>query len=68
MPDVLVALSQRLVRWGVLPPHKTPDSAIINIYDVVRHPACSASFHCFAGGKISCMRRHCAAWQYCMNV
>ena len=37
MPDVLVALAQRLVRWGVLPPHKTPDSAIINIYDVVSY-------------------------------
>ena len=35
MPDLLVALVKRLVRWGVLPARMAPDSAIINIYDVV---------------------------------
>ena len=38
MPDILVALAQRMVRWGVLPRAKAPDSAIINIYDVVSEP------------------------------
>ncbi len=38
MPDILVALTQRLVRWGVLPRARAPDSAIINIYDEVRGP------------------------------
>ncbi|CAK0786469.1 hypothetical protein CVIRNUC_009682 [Coccomyxa viridis] len=35
MPDLLVALVKRLVRWGVLPARMAPDSAIINIYDVI---------------------------------
>ena len=35
MPDLLVALVKRLVRWGVLPARMAPDSAIINIYDKV---------------------------------
>jgi len=39
MPLMLKALVHRLVRWGVLPTSKAPDSAIINIYDEVhRHP------------------------------
>ena len=33
MPRVLQALVRRLVRWGVLPAAKAPDSAIINIYE-----------------------------------
>lgn len=33
MPRVLQALVRRLVRWGVLPAAKPPDSAIINIYE-----------------------------------
>ena len=43
MPDLLVALVKRLVRWGVLPAKMAPDTAIINIYDEVppcRHRAC----------------------------
>lgn len=36
MPPLLMALVHRLVRWGVLPRAKAPDTAIINIYDVVR--------------------------------
>ena len=39
MPDLLVALVKRLVRWGVLPAKMAPDTAIINIYDQVP-PAC----------------------------
>ena len=35
MPDLLVALVKRLVRWGVLPAKMAPDTAIINIYDQV---------------------------------
>ena len=35
MPELLVALVKRLVRWGVLPARMAPDSAIINIYDEV---------------------------------
>jgi hypothetical protein len=35
MPGILVALTQRLVRWGVLPRAQVPDSAIVNIYDEV---------------------------------
>ena len=35
MPDLLVALVKRLVRWGVLPARMAPDTAIINIYDKV---------------------------------
>ncbi|KAL0021789.1 hypothetical protein WJX77_000694 [Trebouxia sp. C0004] len=34
MPPVLVSLCKRLVRWGILPKHKEPDTAIINVYDV----------------------------------
>ncbi|BDA48977.1 probable RNA demethylase ALKBH5 at C-terminar half [Coccomyxa sp. Obi] len=34
MPPLLMALVHRLVRWGVLPRAKAPDTAIINIYDV----------------------------------
>ena len=33
LPRVLQALVRRLVRWGVLPAAKAPDSAIINIYE-----------------------------------
>ncbi|EIE18868.1 hypothetical protein COCSUDRAFT_20284, partial [Coccomyxa subellipsoidea C-169] len=33
MPPMLQALVHRLVRWGVMPRSKAPDSAIINIYD-----------------------------------
>ncbi|KAK9827578.1 hypothetical protein WJX81_000091 [Elliptochloris bilobata] len=33
LPPVLQALVRRLVRWGVLPAFKAPDSAIINIYE-----------------------------------
>lgn len=32
MPPVLNALSQRLVRWGILSEACIPDSAIVNIY------------------------------------
>ena len=39
MPDLLVALVKRLVRWGVLPARMAPDSAIINMYDKVGCPA-----------------------------
>eukprot|EP00884_Botryococcus_braunii_P015043 jgi/Botrbrau1/2353/Bobra.39_1s0038.2 len=34
MPPVLRALVKRLVRWGVLPKSKEPDSAIVNLYDM----------------------------------
>jgi alkylated DNA repair protein alkB family protein 5 len=34
LPCVLVALVKRLVRWGILPKSKAPDTAIVNIYDV----------------------------------
>lgn len=44
MPIMLKALVHRLVRWGVLPHSKAPDSAIINIYDEVRHPICLSSW------------------------
>ena len=40
MPDLLVALVKRLVRWGVLPARMAPDTAIINIYDQVPHRIC----------------------------
>lgn len=43
MPDLLVALVKRLVRWGVLPARMAPDSAIINIYDKV---GCCADLLC----------------------
>jgi mRNA N6-methyladenine demethylase len=33
MPPLLKALARRLVRWGVLPASKEPDSAIINLYE-----------------------------------
>ncbi|CAD7699039.1 unnamed protein product [Ostreobium quekettii] len=33
MPPVLVSLAQRLVRWGVLPANRQPDSAIVNVYE-----------------------------------
>ncbi|KAL3142111.1 hypothetical protein ABBQ32_004729 [Trebouxia sp. C0010 RCD-2024] len=34
MPPVLVSLCKRLIRWGILPKNKEPDTAIINVYDV----------------------------------
>ena len=33
MPPELEALSDRLVRWGIIPPHLRPNSAIINVYE-----------------------------------
>ncbi|GMH32701.1 hypothetical protein BSKO_00535 [Bryopsis sp. KO-2023] len=33
MPLILTALSQRLVRWGILPSSKKPDSGIVNVYE-----------------------------------
>mmetsp|Transcript_34707 Transcript_34707/g.48107 ORF Transcript_34707/g.48107 Transcript_34707/m.48107 type:complete len:510 (+) Transcript_34707:60-1589(+) len=32
MPDILQKVVQRLVRWGIIPKHLEPDSAIINLY------------------------------------
>lgn len=36
MPPALRALFRRLVRWGVLPGAREPNSAIVNIYEPVR--------------------------------
>ena len=33
MPPILMALVRRLVRWGVVPSTRAPDSAIVNIYE-----------------------------------
>lgn len=34
LPPALLALSKRLVRWGIVPRNKCPDTAIINVYEV----------------------------------
>ena len=46
MPDLLVALVKRLVRWGVLPARMAPDTAIINIYDEVPPARMLPAVHC----------------------
>lgn len=33
MPLILQAISDRLVRWNIVPAHRRPDSAIVNIYN-----------------------------------
>ncbi len=53
MPPMLQALVHRLVRWGVMPRSKAPDSAIINIYDqVCALFGCGTLCHCHRPSKI----------------
>ena len=56
MPDLLVALVKRLVRWGVLPARMAPDSAIINIYDVVLDVLSSLTADTSHGSNVLIMR------------
>ena len=53
MPDLLVALVKRLVRWGVLPARMAPDTAIINIYDKVTHQTLNACGRNFASARVA---------------
>ena len=63
MPRVLQALVRRLVRWGVLPAAKAPDSAIINIYEPEDCIPPHIDHHDFT--RPFCTLRRAAAWFAC---